>query len=74
MSTRGFVVVLGLLLLTSVRCAHTSATPEQRACKKRVDECMEGCPEPAGPAEPSGTGCGHTTQTECEKRCYEDCW
>ena len=74
MRSRGSAILFGLVLVTSIRCAHAPMTPQQRACKKRVSECLEQCGEQPGPAQLSGDGCESTTQTKCEERCYEDCW
>lgn len=65
-----------LLALTSVRCAHTPKSPEEIACRNRVDRCMERCgggaPEP--PARPEqGQGCQSDSQSQCQSQCYEDC-
>ena len=71
MRARGWIVLVGLLLLT-VRCAHVQ-TRGERECKARVDTCMRNCAGPPPPGELEGDGCESSSETQCEERCYESC-
>ena len=60
-----------LLSLGTVRCAHSS--PKQRACEKRVNDCLNKCEEPAGKRELQPDGCAPDIRTDCERSCHQEC-
>lgn len=79
-SSHGRIALLAaaVLVLLGVRCAHTPRTPEERACKQRVDRCMERCegepvPRRADPDAPANVGCDEDIRSRCEENCYELC-
>jgi hypothetical protein len=72
------VMLIGLFVLLTVRCAHAPQTASERACMDRVNTCMRLCgpdpgPPPSGPAEVQSDGCESNTESSCEQRCYEAC-
>jgi hypothetical protein len=65
-----------VLALLGVRCAHSPRTPQERACKQRVDRCMERCegePTARDPNERASAGCDEDMRSRCEDNCYELC-